>query len=148
MGPERDVAGVLYLFLSVVFARPLILIFVGRTLSHSDLTFYSIIIRLETPYYQFSRLRFYFINPPMNDKDTSLIFSCVINQSPCGSSHLRICCMSSSVCFLFSTLLLYLRVSESPLFSKVFSRQVSAFFLFGIFEVFSSIEVYFLFDRP
>jgi NADH:ubiquinone oxidoreductase subunit 4 (subunit M) len=59
--PERDVAGVLYLFLSVVFARPLILIFVGRTLSHSDLTFHSIIIRLETPYYQFSRLRFYFI---------------------------------------------------------------------------------------
>jgi len=59
--PERDVAAILYLFLSVVFARPLILVFVGSTIRHPDFAFHPIIIRLETPYYQFCSLRFYFI---------------------------------------------------------------------------------------
>ena len=59
--PERDVAAVLYLFLSVIFARPLVLVFVCRTLRHPDLTFNPIIINLETPYYHFCRIRFYFI---------------------------------------------------------------------------------------
>lgn len=59
--PERDVAAVLYLFLSVVFASPLVLVFVCRVLSNPDFTFNPTIIRLETPYYQFCRHTFFFI---------------------------------------------------------------------------------------
>ena len=59
--PERDVSAVVYLFLSVLFASPLVLVFFCRVLRSPDSIFNPSIIRLETPYYQLCRRSFFFI---------------------------------------------------------------------------------------
>ena len=59
--PERDVAAVVYLFLSVMFASPLVLVFFCRVLTSPDTIFNPTIIRLETPHYQLCSRSFFFI---------------------------------------------------------------------------------------